>query len=384
MLTNPFTPIFGGKPDFFFGRKEILRRFDGAMSDRGSDYRAVFFTGTRGYGKTSVLEQLSQRANRAGWRVVDIGSDKPVETIVRRLAGASEATKTVDPSVSVSVFGTGAAASGVSSSKTMRYEREDLGLLVLDTCEREKHGLLITVDEVQKIDLDDVAAICDAFQMASRKGHDAMLAVAGLPYAHSKVIHHEGCTYLRRAVHEVLTPLSPDEVHTAFEDALALAGGVRIGDGALDVLVASSKGHPYIMQLLGFYLIDALRSNAGTKRLDVSEEDAEKAIARAKETYALRAVRPVIDAMGGAEVSYLRAMAHVIGPDRTAKTGDIARFLGKTQQQTSRARQRLIDNGIILAAGHGAVVYGIPYLDDYLLAKSDRQTELESREAWRY
>ena len=41
MFDNPFTPLFGGRPGFFFGREGILRRFDRAMSDYGSDDRAL-------------------------------------------------------------------------------------------------------------------------------------------------------------------------------------------------------------------------------------------------------------------------------------------------------------------------------------------------------
>ena len=69
MFTNPFTPIFGGKPGLFFGRTDILRRFDLAMVDQGSEDRAIFFTGTRGCGKTALLEQLSIRAGARKRRV---------------------------------------------------------------------------------------------------------------------------------------------------------------------------------------------------------------------------------------------------------------------------------------------------------------------------
>ena len=46
MFANPFSPVFGGKPDVFFGRKDILARFDSAMLDKGSEDRALFITGT--------------------------------------------------------------------------------------------------------------------------------------------------------------------------------------------------------------------------------------------------------------------------------------------------------------------------------------------------
>lgn len=107
---------------------------------------------------------------------MDIGSDKPVETVARQLAGVSERTRAPDPSLNVSVLGAGVGVGGVSRSWTTRYGREDLGALVLDVCSCEKHGLMLTIDEIQKVDLDDVSAICDAFQMASRKRYDVMHA----------------------------------------------------------------------------------------------------------------------------------------------------------------------------------------------------------------
>ena len=71
MFENPFVPVFGGKPDFFFGRKELLNRFTFALVDRGSEDRALFITGNRGCGKTALLEQfwvcadLCARASRS-------------------------------------------------------------------------------------------------------------------------------------------------------------------------------------------------------------------------------------------------------------------------------------------------------------------------------
>lgn len=121
MLSNPFSPIFGGKPDFFFGRKEILRRFDLAMRDRGSEDRALFFTGARGYGKTALLEQLSARASLTGRTVIDLGPDDTIAQLIRAIVGYDETTTTVSPQASVSILGTGGSLSAGSISKTTRY-----------------------------------------------------------------------------------------------------------------------------------------------------------------------------------------------------------------------------------------------------------------------
>lgn len=323
-------------------------------------------------------------ARESGWRVIDIGSDNPVDTIVRQLAGAAERSKAIDPSLSVSTLGAGIGAGGISQSWTTRFGREDLATLVLDTCKREKRGLLLTIDEIQKIDLDDVSAICDAFQMASRKGHNVMLAVAGLPYSHDRVIQHEGCTYLRRSVHKRLGPLSHDDVREAFETAFGSIVGLEVPSDALDLLVEGSKGHPYIMQLQGYYLVEGVNAGTNDTEVRLNLTDVKTAFERAMDAYTSRALGPMIDALPTTEVDYLRAMSKCLDSKRLAKTGEITKALGKTSQQLSRVRQHLIDNGIIFAVRHGEVMFGIPYVDDYLLNRTREDDDLASRFEWGY
>ena len=87
MFENPFSPIFGGKPDVFFGRKSILNRFDQAMIDPGSNDRAMFITGTRGSGKTALLEQLSIRAQGKKRTTIDLGPENTIAQLIHVLAG---------------------------------------------------------------------------------------------------------------------------------------------------------------------------------------------------------------------------------------------------------------------------------------------------------
>ncbi|MFR0868350.1 MAG: hypothetical protein ACLSGS_04690, partial [Adlercreutzia sp.] len=159
MFDNPFTPLFGGRPGFFFGREGILRRFDRAMSDYGSDDRALFITGSRGYGKAALLEQLSMRARAQGRKVIDVGSDNPIGGIMRHLVPFDEATKTIDPEVEISVMGTGGSLRAGSSSKTVRYERDDFEYVFLNACLEDGFKLLVTIDEIQKVSLDGVSLI---------------------------------------------------------------------------------------------------------------------------------------------------------------------------------------------------------------------------------
>lgn len=366
MFTNPFSPIFGGKPGIFFGRDRILELFDMAMIDPGSDDRAMFITGTRGCGKTALLEQLSIRAKNKKRKVVDLGPENTIAQLVFELTDYDEATKTISPQASVNVLGFGGGISGGSFAQTRHIGKENLPSLLLNACAKYKNGILVTVDEVQKVPMEDVSSLCNAFQMASRKGNDIMLAVAGLPYAYNTISHHEGCTYLRRAAHQELGLFTWEEAATAFFNVFSGIKGLTISSAFLDKMNQASYGHPYLMQLLGYHLILQVNTNAPGKKHTVTEAETEAAIRTAVLTYEERALKALVDELPNNEKHYLGKMSACLGEDRLARTSDIAIALGVPQNTLSKTRMHLIDHGIIAAPEHGKVMFCIPYLADYI------------------
>ena len=366
MFSNPFSPVFGGKPDVFFGRDRILSLFDLAMIDSGSDERAIFITGTRGSGKTALLEQLSIRARKKKRRVFDLGPENTIEQLIHELSGYDEITNTINPQVNVNLPGIGGGISGGSISKTKRNGREALQPLLLETCAKTKQGLLITVDEIQKVPLEDVSSLCNAFQMASRKGHDIMLAVAGLPYSYGNITRYEGCTYLRRASHEEIGLFTWDEAADALKKVFSGIKGLQIDKTFLDKINQISFGHPYLMQLLGYHLILQVNNREPEKMHTFTENELTDAEKNALLSYEQRALKPLFDELPDSEKKYLVRMADCLGEDRVASTADITRALGTTQNKLSRTRAYLIDHGIIASPEHGKVMFCIPYLADYV------------------
>ena len=366
MFSNPFSPIFGGKPDVFFGREKILNLFEHAMIDVGSDDRAIFVTGTRGSGKTALLEQLSIRAAAKNRKVIDLGPENMVSQLIYSLTGYDEVTKTVNPQVNVNAFGFGGGVSGGSVSKTEHIGKDRLQSLLPDACSSYKKGLLVTVDEIQKVPIEDVSILCNAFQMASRKGNDIMLAVAGLPYAYSEVIKHEGCTYLRRASHEELGLFTWEEASDAFSSVFSEIKGLSVSVQLVDKLNQASYGHPYIMQLLGYHLIMYINGQGSEKKHTVTDDEVQIAIKNALFAYEQRALKPLLDELPNSEKTYLRKMAECLDTDRLAETSDIARELGVVQSKLSKTRAYLINHGIIASPERGKVMFCVPYLSDYV------------------
>lgn len=366
MFHNPFSPIFGGKPDVFFGRGDILKRFHLAMLDQGSDDRAMFFTGTRGCGKTALLEQLSIRAAEKKRVVIDLGPEDTIGQLIYEMAGYHEITNSVSPQASVNVLGFGGSISAGSVSKTRRIGRESLQSLMLETCRKAKNGLFVTVDEVQKVPIEDISTLCNAFQMTSRKGLDIMLAVAGLPYAHGAITSHVGCTYLRRASHEELGLFTWEEAADAFSEVFTNIGGLQINEDFIDKLNRTSYGHPYLMQLLGYHLIVQVNESNPGKTHEVTERELEEAVSNALFAYERRALKPLLEELSDSENKYLTVMSESLREDRLASTSEIARSLGVPQNKLSKARASLIDHGIIAAPERGKVMFCIPYLADYV------------------
>lgn len=366
MFVNPFSPVFGGKPGVFFGRERILKLFDLAMMDAGSDERAMFITGTRGSGKTALLEQLSIRAAKKKRMVIDLGPENTIDQFVHDLSDFDEMTSTINPKADINLLGVGGGISAGSVSKTRRTGREKLQSLLLDAASKSKRGILVTVDEVQKVPVEDVSAICNAFQMASRKGHDIMLAVAGLPYAYGTITRHEGCTYLRRASHEELGLFTWEEAAEAFDCVFSGIKGLSVDSSVLDRMNQASFGHPYLMQLLGYHLILTVNDQGPGKKHKVTDQEADEAISNALLSYEQRALKPLVEELSEQEKKYITKMSECLRSDRLALVSDIARSFGVAQNKLSRTRAFLIDHGIIAAPERGKVMFCIPYLADYV------------------
>jgi hypothetical protein len=363
---NLFTPVFGGKPDLFFGRQEIILRFQRALADRGSDYRALFITGSRGYGKTALLEQLSMRAKDAGMQTIDASADKPIPYILRALAPYDEISKTFDPSLQVSVAGIGGSIKAGSHTQATHYSQDDFQYMFLQAAQKSKRGIFLSIDEVQKVSTEDMSLICGAFQMASRKGYDVMLAIAGLPYSFDKIVHHDGCTFMRRAAHVELGPMTAQEVRDAFQNTIIKTAGFNLDKDAEEKLIGQSKGHPYIIQLQGFYLMDYKNTTTERSKKKINLNAVDKTWPSVLETYSNRALAPLVKEMPASQIAFLQAMADVLDDNRIATTGDVSAKLGRDANATSAARAALINNGIIISPARGKLAFMIPYLADFI------------------
>ena len=68
-------------------------------------------------------------------------------------------------------------------------------------------------------------------------------------------------------------------------------------------------------------------------------------------------------ALSGQDIAFLQAMARDNGSSRMS---DIAGRMKQSPDYAQKYRKRLIDAGVISAAGHGYVTFAIPYMREHL------------------
>ncbi|MBQ9003269.1 MAG: ATP-binding protein [Eggerthellaceae bacterium] len=364
---NPFNPSFGGKPQFFFGRKRELDIVSEALENPNSPYRALFFTGNRGCGKTALLERLSVMASEAGWLCVDVHSANASESIVRKLVGASSKTTERVAEPAVGFVGASVKVGSLRTSATTTYDALDLSEALLQTSGSLKQhaGVFITVDEVQKIPEADMENLCAAVQMSMRKGMPVALMLAGLPESKEVVSAYKGCTFMRRVSDVRLDSLLVSETYDAFRQLMGLASNVETCEAAIDELARYSQGYPYLMQLIGFHTLEEAPSAVLHQVCEIDQHAVRFAEAAAYEQFCANVLDPVIADLSDEQRVYLRAMAKSIDGDGRSRTGDVANVMGKEQRQLSAVRDRLIRKRVIVADGRGYVRYNLPRMRQY-------------------
>ncbi len=377
-ISNPFTPAFGGKPQFFFGRQAEVSSMRRALQDPNSPFRAVFVTGNRGCGKTALIEHISSMARKLQWSAIDVHSSHASQTIVKSLARASQQTE--EKSFSPTGLGVSLGSVGVSATRT--YDELDLTALLLERSQRmtDGRGVFISIDEVQKISEEDMENVCAAFQMSLRKGIPVMLVLAGLPGAKEKVANYEGCTFMQRAQEIELGSLLIDETHEAYASMLAHVDHAEYREDTIAALARRSLGHPYLMQLLGYYLVEQASTSNASDSLKLEATKVEAAFAPSYLAYRANVLEPSLARLGGRALAYLTAVATLLDENRVARTASVAEAMNMSEQQASTYRQRLIKRRLIAPAGWGYVTFCLPYLAQFLTER--REQKVPSSKQW--
>lgn len=355
-----FQPTFGNRPEQYIGRDGVIDQFmEGLKEPVGSRNRCTLFLGQRGMGKTALLLELSDRASKAGYVVARVTAHEGMpKAIIEQfqLNGSQyfddEKRKVTGVTAGVLGFTFGLT---FSEAADRQYGFRSKMSLLCDKLAEKGKGALILIDEVRtSAAMREVAA---AYQELVGDRKNIAIAMAGLPHAVSSVLNDSVLTFLNRATKVELGLISTNLIRAYYERAFRSIG-IEVSDDILDRAAMSTRGFPYLMQLIGYYVIQY--SQKGDSVTNAIMDKVEKAAMGDMED---NVFKPILAPLSDNDKVFLKALAQCGG---TATTAKLQAALGKKGPAIQPYRKRLIEASVIEAPRRGELVFAVPYLADYM------------------
>ncbi len=385
-IENPFAPNAGIKPPEFVGRKEILGEANILFKRviRGNAEKHIILTGPRGVGKTVLLQELGALAEENGYcaaRIEATGNTslakllaKPLHKILldlNHLAGAKEnivlGMKTLKSFLSgtnlkygdLSIGLDEGNASEVVSNGNIELDLPDLLAKIAQSAKDKNKGIALLADELQFLTKVELKALTLSIHSLQQNGLPFAFIGAGLPMLPELV--GDASSYSERIFTFFdVGELSRPETFQAIS-APVRKRGAEISDEALDILFKDTKGYPYFVQEWGYQAWNL----APDKKIEKEIMPLVRKTALERLDKSFFPMR--LERLADGEKEYLRVVAEQAKP--YAKSGEVAKALGKKPGSMTVVRDRLIKKGILWSPGRGDLAFIIPLFGDYVRRK---------------
>lgn len=356
-----FRPSFGNRPEQLIGRDDVLDKVtEGLQSYRGSAERATLLVGQRGMGKTALLLEIGDRATGMDYVTARITcNESMLENLIEMLQRAGEKfIKDTKPSIK----GFSAGALGFSFGLTFTEEaqrsfgfRVKLEMICEKLAEVGKH-VLILVDEATP-SVTQMRELASTYQELVGDEADISIVMAGLPSSISDILNYKTLTFLNRAQRIPIGLLPVPEVELYYRTAFSRAGINTTADIVKQAAI-STKGFPYLVQLMGYYL----------SKLSMDGNPVDTSVLKIAESLAANEIgskvfQAMINPLSEKDLIFLKAIAQHNG---TAKIAVLEKRMGISHGTAQTYRKRLIDAGIIFSPRRGELALVMPQLADYL------------------
>ena len=383
-VRNPFSPGAGSPPPELAGREEIIATADMALQRviQGRSAQSQIFLGLRGSGKTVLLNEVMDLAEKAGYLASFIESpeNKPLaemlypqmRQVLRRLSTVEKAKYTANGALRA-LRGFAAAFKIKLGEIEIGIEPEpgtaDSGNLEIDLAEMFEHigraasaagkAWALLIDEVQYLTNEELGAVIVAVHRMSQRGLPVMVFAGGLPQIAK--LSGDAKSYSERLfIYPEIGALKPGAAREAIEKPLR-DEGVEIEPAALDLILKHTAGYPFFLQEWGHHAWNTAQSSP------ITRDDVTVATNKALERLDNGFFKVRLDRLTRAEVDYANAMASLgAGP---YKVGDVAEVLGKDQRSLGPRRASIIQKGMVYAPSYGDVAFTVPLFDDFLRRK---------------
>ena len=356
-MTNPYNPSFGRKPERFLGRNIIVHEVLSALNNQGSPWRTTLLVGISGSGKTALLSDISESATSAEDCIVV--SVTPEDNILDDILGQLHScipksiVKSIPKPSKLTLVGTVELDIDNKEPHFLNNFRYQITSM-LQELRKKKRNVLFLVDESQKHSA-AMRTFAATYQHLIRENFDVSLIMAGLPNVISDILNDGVLTFLRRANQVVLDNVELSLVRDDFEEVFK---GFDISSDILESAAIVTRGYPYLIQLVGFYMWEFLMS--GTK----PENILDKVTIHAKSMMFQNVHKLLYRELSPGDRVFINAMA---ADSNVSRFADIISRTGKNKNHLSTYRIRLIDHGYIKAVGRGEVAFSLPFTREFLI-----------------
>lgn len=379
---NPYSPGSGRRPFELVGRAKEIEAFDLliAKTRQKRPDRGIVLHGLRGVGKTVLLNEFRQQAERAGLMIVSIegrdaegGSEAVRAKLGRGLlqAGRRANRRGITSGMrealgSIVSFSAKLGVTGIDIGVNLAAGRADSGSIEVDLEEMvedlslalsdQRLALVFIIDEMQDLDDALLSALLSTQHLAGQRDWPFYIVGAGLPNLPSVLA--EARSYAERLFTYRHIDALPREAAISALAAPAAKHGARYETQARDLLLEVSGGYPYFIQEYGY----AAWETAPEKLITVQDANIAVTIGRSQLDQGFFPSRWVRASKG--EKEFLRLMA--IDGDTGSGTAELAERSGRKQSSMTMTRASLISKGIIFAPSLGRVAFTVPGMADYI------------------
>lgn len=376
---NPYSPGAGLRPAALTGRDAEIDAFGVTLhrARRGRTAPSMVLHGLRGVGKTVLLNELANIARKDGWVVAAIEADhsgartpfrqqvtSALTEGLRREAGGSGAGERMRKALAtLSSFSLTVLGTGVKIDKHERGGTDSLQAdftdLVIDLAEGARDidaGVAVFIDEMQHLEKDELAAICQACHAANQQNLPFVLVGAGLP--NLPRVLADAVSYAERLFdYRVIGRLTDLDASAALVRP-AQDEGVDWTHEAIDAVIIASSGYPYFIQQFGQTTWDAASVSP------ITLDDVELGVKFGREKLDNGFFRARWDRATPAEREFMSAMA--ADGDGPSESGTVAKRLRKAISSLGPARANLIAKGLVWAPEHGQIAFSVPGMADFI------------------
>lgn len=278
-LRNAFTPSQPvAERKMFAGREEVLRTIINSIEDQRLH---VVLYGERGIGKTSLLHMLAQAATEARYIVIytSCGANSSFDDTIRAASadipvlfhsGFSPTTERAEKGDSLAdLFPPGPVTPGQFADLCAKLTGTRV-LIILDEFDRCESG------EFRR----DVAELIK--NLSDRLGR-IQLVLAGVAADLTQLVAH--IPSIRRNIHALRVPMMSDTEVVGIVSNGEAELGITFDTQGRDLVVAVSRGSPYIANLLCHHAVQAALDH---ERLIVTADDVIEAVDRTRRDFESR------------------------------------------------------------------------------------------------